>query len=478
MKIRSRLFWTAALLMAGGLYWLVDWIVQDVRLHYFMTMEESMVDTSVLLAAQVAQLSSEDGVRVDEHFRAAMKEASERDLSAKIYDFSKKRMNLRVLVTDAESMVLYDSRNGEAEGEDFSVWRDVRLTLEGKYGARSTYETPGNMDSFHFYVAAPVMRDGELIGVVSVGKPVRSITPFMQQARGRLIISGVIAFAAILLLLIPISHWVIHPVRELTTYARKVRDGRKAVPPAVRKGEMGELGKAFEEMRDALEGKRYVEEYVQSLTHEMKSPLAAIRGAAELLDEEMTEEQRQRFLANIRAESERLHGLVERMLSLAALEKRRELDRSDEINVRVLLNDVIDSLMPVVRARKIAFQMSVPDDTRLRGDYFLLRQAVMNLVRNAVDFSPDGSVIELVVRCDSGVLYLDVLDRGVGIPDYARERLFDRFYSLPRPEGGRKGSGLGLNFVREIARLHSGDIQLTNRSEGGTCASLFLPMEV
>ncbi|MBN2684715.1 MAG: two-component system sensor histidine kinase CreC [Pontiellaceae bacterium] len=478
MKIRSRLFLTATLLVAGGLYWLVDWIVQDVRLHYFMTMEESMVDTSVLLAAQVAQFSDDDGIRVDDDFRAAMQAAAERELSAKIYDFTKKRMNLRVLVTDPESTVLYDSRNGEAEGELFSKWRDVRLTLAGEYGARASYETPGDMDSFHFYVAAPVMRNGELIGVVSVGKPVLSITPFMQQARGRLVMSGVIAFVAILLLLIPVSLWVIHPVRELTVYARKVRDGKKTAPPAVRKGEMGELTQAFEEMRDALEGKSYVEEYVQSLTHEMKSPLAAIRGAAELLDEEMTPEQRRRFLENIRVESDRLHGLVERMLSLAALEKRKELMRTDVIDVHDLLIDVVDSLMPVASARQIAISKSVPEGTQLHGEYFLLRQAVANLLRNAIDFSPTGSTIELTARCESDMLYIEVLDCGEGIPDYALARIFERFYSLPRPDGGRKGSGLGLNFVREIARLHNGDIQLTNRPDGGTCASLFLPMEV
>jgi two-component system sensor histidine kinase CreC len=68
------------------------------------------------------------------------------------------------------------------------------------------------------------------------------------------------------------------------------------------------------------------------------------------------------------------------------------------------------------------------------------------------------------------------MDSGSGIPDYALDRIFERFYSLPRPGNGRKGSGLGLNFVREIARLHGGDVRLSNRPEGGVCASLFIPL--
>ena len=476
MKIRSRLLLTASLLLAVGLYWLVDWVVQDVRLHYFMTMEESMVDTSVLLAEQVARHADDSGIQVDDDFRAAMASAANRELNAKIYEFTKTRMNLRVIVTDAQSIVLYDSRNGEDEGKAYSCWRDVRLTLAGEYGARATYEEPGNMDSFHFYVAAPVMHEGELVGVVSVGKPVRSVSPFMEQARKRLVISGVIAFVSILLLLVPVSLWIIQPVRALTDYARKVRDGQRVAAPDVRKGEMGELAKAFEEMRDALEGKQYVEGYVQSLTHEMKSPLAAIRGAAELLDEEMPLEQRKRFLANIRSESDRLHGLVDRMLSLAALEKRKGLMHTEIVDLRELLSDVADSLAPVAHARQIEIHKTVAEGTALAGEYFLLRQAVANLLRNAIDFSPSGSTVELAARAEEKMVFVEVTDCGDGIPEYARERIFERFYSLPRPEGGRKGSGLGLNFVREIARLHSGDVRLENRAEGGVRATLFLPV--
>ena len=264
----------------------------------------------------------------------------------------------------------------------------------------------------------------------------------------RLVISCTVAFLAILLMLIPVSLWIIHPVKALTGYARAIRDGRSVRRPKLgHGGEMSELATAFEEMRDALEGKQYVEEYVQSLTHEMKSPLAAIRGAAELLDEEMAPEQRKRFLDNIRSESERMQGLVDRMLSLAALEKRKGLMHTELIDVHELLNDVLDSLMPVARARAISIQKNVPDELTLCGEYFLLRQALSNLLRNALDFSPDGAAVELVVRRENERVIFEVLDNGSGIPDYALDRIFERFYSLQRPVSGKKGSGLGLNFV-------------------------------
>lgn len=473
MKIRSRLFITAVLLMSVGLYAFVDWIVEDVRLHYFITMEESLVDTSVLLAEEVSCFASKDGITLNENFQKQIEEAAKRKLHAQIYDHTKTKMNVRVVVVDRHAIVKYDSRSKKTEGT-FYNWRDVRLTLQGKYGARATYERKGDPTSFYFYVAAPVFFEGKIVGAVSVGKPLSSIMPFLQQARTRLVVSGIIAFFSILLLLIPVSLWIIHPVRALTAYARSVRDGQKVLPPKLKYGEMGELARAFEEMRDALEGREYVEEYVQSLTHEMKSPLAAIQGAAELLDEQMSPEQRTRFLKNIQTESDRLHGLVNRMLALASIEKRKEPARAEPIAIQKLINDVIDSLLPLLQEKDLNVICSIEENTTLQGEYFLLRQALVNLVQNAISFSPKGEKIKIKVFSNDQNVIIEVCDFGTGIPDYAIERVFDRFYSLPRPDGGTKSSGLGLNFVREIAHLHHGTIQLFNRSKKGTKAVLTL----
>jgi two-component system sensor histidine kinase CreC len=110
------------------------------------------------------------------------------------------------------------------------------------------------------------------------------------------------------------------------------------------------------------------------------------------------------------------------------------------------------------------------------GDAFLLRQAVINLVENALDFSPPGGEVELRLLVGAGWVRFEVLDRGPGIPDYARERVFERFYSLPRPGGGSRSSGLGLCFVAEVAALHGGRTTLDNRVGGGAVAVLELPL--
>lgn len=475
MRIRTRLLITSILLFAAGSYWLVDWILQDFRYHYFMTMEESMVDSSTTLAALVAQQTEDKTLTVSDEFRAGMAEASSRDLRAKIYDFTKTNMNLRVLVTDKTGLVVFDSLDGKDEGEDYSNWRDIRLTLAGEYGARATKRGQDDPDNLTFFVASPILVEGEILGALSVGKPSSSILPFMRKAKSQLIVTGITAVSAVLLLQVLVSFWVTRPIHTLIAYARAIRDGRKVTKPRLNHSEMGDLASAFEEMRDSLEGRKYVERYVQTLTHEMKSPLSAIQGASELLSEEMPDEQRARFLKNIRSEARRIHDLIDRLLALVGVEKRKEIENIESINISALIQDVITSMQPLLQQKQISMALEAEDSVQLSGETFLLRQAFANLIQNAIDFSPEGGPIHITVKKEDSSVQICVRDEGPGIPDYAVDRLFERFYSLPRPDHGKKSSGLGLNFVREIVTLHGGTITLKNHSPHGAEARLILP---
>jgi two-component system sensor histidine kinase CreC len=230
--------------------------------------------------------------------------------------------------------------------------------------------------------------------------------------------------------------------------------------------EIAAMARALESMRDALEGKRYVEGYVRSLTHEIKSPLSAIRASAELLDEEMGLEDRRRFLANIRLEAERLQRLVDRMLELSALEARKSLEHVEPIAVAALVEAVQGSCEPLLRQRGQSFEAQIDGQPEVRGDRLLLRQALANLVLNAVQATPAGGWIRLQALRDGEHVRIRVADSGPGVPEYALPRVFERFYSVPVTEGAPPGTGLGLPFVREVALLHGGDALLHNGPHG------------
>lgn len=468
MSIRTRLALAFLILAGAGFTMLIRWTVNDLRPRYLATMEESMVDTATVLAALV-EIDGTDPLR------EAFDEAGRRQLSAQIYEVSKPAINTRVYVTDAEGIVVFDSDNGRDEGADYSRWNDVMRTLRGEYGARASRTDPDDWTTEVLYIAAPIVRDGEIVGSLTVAKPSDSVAQFVATAATKLMSAGAVAGLAVVVLGVITTIWITHPVEALTRYAKAVRDGRRAALPRLGHNEIGALGGAFEEMRHALEGKQYVEDYVQVLTHELKSPLSAIRGAAELLEEDMPAAQRQHFLGNLRAETARMQDLVDRMLQLSALENRDALRDVADVDVAALVNETLESLAPTIAAKGLRVERRVDGPCTVRAEHFLLRQAVANLLQNAIDFSPTGGTLSVSARTEDGSVSFSVADEGPGIPEYALPRIFDRFYSLRRADTGRKSSGLGLAFVKEVAELHHGQVTVQNRPDTGAIAALTLP---
>jgi len=268
-------------------------------------------------------------------------------------------------------------------------------------------------------------------------------------------------------------------VVRLGKYAEGVSAGQGVGLPDLGRNEIGELVEALDTKGKKLDGKQYVEQYVQTLTHEMKSPLAAIRGASEILEENPAETDRIKFLDNIKTQSLRLSEMIDKMLALASVEYRQNEIEKKPVNLGLLCAEVLNGFGQGANKKfndkKIHLQHDdLPGDAVIQGDAFLLTQALQNLLDNAIDFSPEQGVIHLSFDSDQSHYCIKIRDQGTGIPDYAISRLFERFYSLPRPDTGQRSSGLGLSFVKEVALAHNGEITLANHPEGGVLASLSL----
>jgi two-component system sensor histidine kinase CreC len=476
MTLRTRILLMYVLIVGGGVFYLVQRALDELRPRYLESMEESLVDAANLLAAALGAtaVTAENTIHVA-RVRAMLDDGFTRRFNARVYTIDKQRVDLRAYVTDASGRVLYDSERGAAEGENYSGWRDVARTLRGEYGARATRHDPRDDTALVLYIAAPLRaRDGRIVGVLSVGKPTASVNELVRAARARLTLIGVIGGGLLLLLGVAFSVWIATPIARLTEYARALRDGRPATLPRLAGREVGELQQAFDEMRAALDGKAYVERYVQTLTHEIKSPLSAIRGAAEILAENPPADAREKFVANIRAETARIQRIVDQLLQLAALEARKAGATFLSVDVSTLVREVVAAAQPSAEARGVALSLSVETACTTRGDRGLLAQALAALLQNALEFTPSGGRVELAARIAADALILRVEDSGAGIPDYALPRVFERFFSLPRPGTGAKSTGLGLSLVREIAHMHDGDAAVGNRAGGGAWAELRL----
>ena len=469
---RNRIFAAILAVYVVGTAFLLYRVLADLDPRYRESAEESLVETAQLAAAMVER-DAKDGAIDPSRLADVLRAAKQRKFEAHIFGVTKTGVDLRAYVVDANARLLFDSEGAPA-GSDYSRWRDVMLALRGEYGARTTAEPGGPGENAVMFVAAPVRWLWRFIVAVSVGMPTRSYGQFVQEARRRTIVVVGVTGVAVLFLTLLVSVWLAR-LGLVSLYVRFLfSQPRFSVSRSVAYARTM-LRDAFDEMRDALAGRNHVADYVQTLTHELKSPLSAIRGAAELLqDPAMPPAERARFLAQVANETQRIQQVVDRMMELTALEARRALERVQDVSLHALASEVVDAMSAHAAARQVGLVLESGEDAMVEGDPLLLRSAVANLVDNAIDFSPVGSEVRVAIRTDDGMVHLTVTDRGAGIPEYARDKVFEKFYSLARPHSSRKSTGLGLSFVQRIAALHRGRVRLENGADGGAVATLSL----
>ena len=472
MPLGIRFFLVYALFIGLTGYFVLNTVMQEIRPGVRQSTEETLVDTANLMA-EILRDDFKAGTLSQNRWPELLKAYGERQPKASIWGMPKNQVNHRIYVTDAKGIVVLDS-SGVAVGQDYSRWNDVYLTLRGEYGARSTRSDPNDPGSSVMHVGAPIRDNGQIIGVVTVAKPNSSLQPYVDRTERRLLAYGVGLIGLGLLFGALLSWWLSRALRRLTAYAQGVSAGRRVEVPHYRGGELEQLATAVEQMRTQLEGKAYVERYVHTLTHELKSPLAAIRGAAELLQGEMPPIQRQRFVGNIDSESARMQQLIERLLNLAQVEQRQGLEERVDVPLGALLRELLSAQAARIESRQLQVEQSIAADLMLSGEPFLLRQALGNLLENALDFTPARGVLRLGARRIGDQVEFKLFNQAEAIPDYALPRLSERFYSLPRPDSGRKSTGLGLNFVEEVVKLHGGTLSIRN-VDGGVEVIVHLP---
>lgn len=477
MSIRLTLVLAFVGLGGAGVLVVSRIIGDEVPRHTYSANEEALADTAALLASYVEARSADGRLPIDE-LRSAVAAAQARQLGARIHQLEKSSVVLRVYLTDARGIVVFDSDAGRDEGKDYSRWQDVSRTLRGEYGARATREVASDPRTSIHYVAAPLRRDGRVVGVLSVGKPVSELGGLIGAMRRRIARAALVGVVLAAAAGVGVAFWIARPLRRLVRFSDAVAAGQRVPLPGFAGREMRELARSLEGMREALSGRRQAEEAIRALTHEIKAPLAGIQASAELLGEEPPEAERRRFLGHIQAETTRIGTLVERMLELAALEGRAALEAPQALDLAALVGEAIAAESALAAHKGVRLQAFPSAGLRVSGDGLLLRQALRNLVHNALAATPAGGGVQVSTRVEANQALLTVEDDGPGIPEFALPRVFERFYSLALPGESRRGTGLGLAFVREVALLHGGEAALANRAQGGARASLRLPLLV
>lgn len=408
-----------------------------------------------------------------------------------------KRTRMRVRILDRRGLVVLDSHDkGPPEGPEtvrtllgrsYVVPRrhalnepatnpgsinyrvEIRAARLGRLGTATRYHR--RIKRVFLFLAMPVMQARRVHGIVYVTRSTIPVLEAMYRLRTKLLQVLGIALAITALMSLFFAATISRPLTRLSRAAKRLAAGDRSTSLRLERGdEIGDLSRAFATLLSKLDARaRYISEFAANISHEFKTPLASMRGAAELLADapEMDEAARQRFLGNILADVRRLDRLVSRLMELSRIEAT--LEQRETFDLRELVVETLDGFSDHPLDAKLPEGVLLVNANRAH-----LASSLRALLENAIRHSEAEVAVE--VRATAEVfpwLRLEVEDRGTGISPANQRRVFDRFFTTESEHGG---TGLGLAIVATVVQAHGGRVSLQSTLGAGTTFVLELPI--
>ena len=388
-----------------------------------------------------------------------------------------------ILVVDRAGRMMDNMNMTYADNPDFAETLDREEIMEALRGVLQGEEIELHFileGNDFFTVGIPFVQNDAVLGAVFMQTPAQVIEAGASDLL--LPVASVAAVASLLagLVLFLILRGVLKPLARLTGAARAMAEGDFAVrvPETKSTPEVEELSKAFNSMVDELsqvEDSR--REFVANVSHELRSPITAIRGYIEgMRDGVIPPQEQDKYLGIVSDESKRLSHLIGELLALSRLERDdAALDCSD-FDICDLMEQAFLRRTGDLEKREMDIDCDFnPEPCYVYADMARIDQVLVNLIDNAIKFTPDGGLITLRVRGENGLCTVTVQDNGVGILPEDRPRIFERFFTADRAHTSGKGTGLGLSICQRILEMHGQRIRLLDTEEGAAFA-FTLPM--
>jgi signal transduction histidine kinase len=357
---------------------------------------------------------------------------------------------------------------GSELGRSLATLPEVRSALAGKsttvlrtnesYGAHYPFEWLSRASNIRLHHARPVMVNGQTVAVILVSRSPRALFKGMYEDRGKIVLGVAAIFMLLIGLSAVLSRAIVRPIENLSRATRDLSSGRHVDPvhPSLQVVEIRNLFRDFEVMAASIDKRsRYLRDFASSVSHEFKTPLAAISGAIELLQDhgqDMAPADRERFLANMAADAERLSRLVRRLMELAQADLHMDgaSERTDAAPIMMAIADGFSG-------PEFAVELKMPDTMPLlRIDGDALEAILTTLVENARQAG--ATLLTITPAADLATVRFDLADDGPGIPAGDRDRIFDPFFTSKRELGG---TGLGLSIARSLLQAYGGSIELS-----------------
>jgi two-component system sensor histidine kinase GlrK len=346
------------------------------------------------------------------------------------------------------------------------------------------YEATEVADSLPTFIDLGLMAEGILVDsqqLISAG--VMRMQKDSNRVKRTLYIQAWALVPAVLLLMLIVVFLISRPIRQIDRAIRRMGDGNFSDSVEIRgPRDLEQLGERLDWLRERLlELEQGKTRFLQHMSHELKTPLTAIREGADLLRENIVGElnsQQEEIAGILHENSLQLQKLIEDLLNFSILQSRTAALVRSTVELQPLIEEVLDTHKLAMLARHVRLEASL-QPVSVNGDRDKIRTMVDNLVSNAIKYSPEHSTLRVELtedRGDAGSACIQVTDAGPGIPEAEQERVFEAFYQgKPADQGPLRGTGLGLSIAREYARAHGGDISVVKSDQDGASLRVVLP---
>lgn len=360
--------------------------------------------------------------------------------------------------------------------EDYFTEQDINKVLKGKTVSKITSEPKINLMS----VAVPLTINGKVVGGVSLHSPMYDVAAASTQLRRLSAIVIILAALIATILTYFLSKYFSRPLQDMSRVASEIAKGDFSGSVTVKsKDELGALAQSFNHMAGQLaKAEKMRKDFIANISHELRTPISFISGVLQGIDDKAFNPQEEKKYVSLSIkEIERVNGLINDMLELSRIEHGDIKLELQKVDLQELILEILAEKEPQFLKKDLRPELNFTGKTYVLADPYRIKQVILNLVGNAIKFSPPKSAIIIGIKKDLSEATVWIKDFGPGIAEEEQEYIWDRFYKIDktrkREEGG---AGLGLAITKMLVEAHKGSIGVKSELGQGSTFYFTLPL--
>ncbi len=389
-----------------------------------------------------------------------------------------KELDARILVINEQGFVVGDS--SQADLNRTIINKQVFAALEGKDNA----EKQKNEDAMIMSASASIVdreNKDEVIGAVLISASIDSIYKSLDEMKTQTYLLSLITSLIVALLSFFTSGVIIRPLKTLLVLVQKITNGQLDQKITIKgRDEVSELGAAINHMTEQLQRvEQSREEFVSNVSHELKTPLSAVKVLSEslLFQENVPGEMYKEFFTDINSEVDRLNNIINDLLTLVKLDQKESPMNIVPMNLNQMIQVILKRLSPLAKQKNIELTYEGKLEVDAEIDELKLTLAISNLVENGIKYTPKDGNVHVTLNSDHQDAFITIQDTGLGINQDEQSKIFERFYRTDKTRNRETGgTGLGLAITYKTIVMHNGRIKVESEEQKGTKFLVIIPL--